>query len=186
MDARSTVHHSLSEDNSYTHSAGSESRAMSSGFFRGTSVDQDSRWGNVNSKLKKKMKFAAILDTKVQTSKLNLDVINKWATERITDLLGFDDDIVIGTVINFLAATPQPDPKQLQLDVTGFLEKQSAMFVEELWTLMVDAQSNGFGIPTAFIEKKKGELATVKKVSFDAPVPISPLGPTVVCGRALG
>jgi len=159
---------------------------MSSGFFRGTSVDQDSRWGNVNSKLKKKMKFAAILDTKVQTSKLNLDVINKWATERITDLLGFDDDIVIGTVINFLAATPQPDPKQLQLDVTGFLEKQSAMFVEELWTLMVDAQSNGFGIPTAFIEKKKGELATVKKVSFDAPVPISPLGPTVVCGRALG
>jgi serine/arginine repetitive matrix protein 1 len=45
---------------------------MSSGFFRGTSVDQDSRWGNVNAKLKKQMKFAACLDTKVNTKKVGL------------------------------------------------------------------------------------------------------------------
>lgn len=136
---------------------------MSSGFFRGTSVDQDSRWGNSDKKIMKKMKFAEVLGVKVDTTKVKLDVINKWVSERITEILGFEDDIVIGTVINSLEEK-NPDPKQLQLDITGFLEKKSPVFVEELWTLLTDAQQQKHGIPTAFIEKKKAELANKQVV----------------------
>uniref|UniRef100_A0A7S2SU80 PWI domain-containing protein n=1 Tax=Rhizochromulina marina TaxID=1034831 RepID=A0A7S2SU80_9STRA len=138
---------------------------MSSGFFRGTSVDQDSRWGNTNKRLMKKMKFAAVLGTKVDTGKVNLPVMNRWITERLTQLLGFEDEIVIGLVINFLEANKHPAPKQLQLDVTGFLEKKAGQFVEELWTLLAAAQENKNGIPPQFIEKKKEELAVAQSRS---------------------
>lgn len=35
---------------------------------------------------------------------VNLPVMNRWITERITQLLGFEDEIVIGLVINYLEA----------------------------------------------------------------------------------
>ena len=89
--------------------------------------------------------------------KINLDVMSKWVTERLTEVLGFEDEIVIGLVVNSLSDKAL-NPKQLQIDITGFLEKQSQPFVEELWTLLVDAQSNPHGIPQAFVEKKKRQL----------------------------
>lgn len=46
----------------------------------------------------------------------------------------------------------------MQLDVTGFLGKKSKAFVEELWTLLVDAQSQPQGIPSIFIQHKREEL----------------------------
>lgn len=84
--------------------------------------------------------------------------MSKWITGRITELLGFEDDILIGTVVNYLTDQVSPDPKQMQLDVTGFLEKQAGSFVEELWTLLLDAQQNPHGIPSAFVASKKAEL----------------------------
>jgi hypothetical protein len=127
---------------------------MAHNFFRGTSLEQSGRVG-VDAKLKKRLKVAAVCDVKITTGKVKLPVMNSWISQRITDLLGFEDDIVINLVINFLEASDHPDPKQLQLDLTGFLEKQAALFVEELWTLLVDAQGNAHGVPSVFIEKKK-------------------------------
>ena len=136
---------------------------MSHSFFRGTSLAQ-SGLQSVDVKLKKRLKVAKVCDVKVSMAKVKLPVISKWISERITDLLGFEDDIVINLAINFLEASPHPDPKQLQLDLTGFLEKQAGVFVEELWTLLVDAQGNEHGVPSVFVEKKKQELAATKLV----------------------
>ena len=44
------------------------------------------------------------------------------------------------------------------MDITGFLEKQGGQFVDELWTLLLDAATQPSGIPYVFIEKKKQEL----------------------------
>ena len=81
---------------------------MAGNFFRGTTVEQDGRWGKSDEKMFAKMtaagKFSAILNEKVDMSKVNLDVMSKWCTERITELLGFEDEIVIGMVINLLQA----------------------------------------------------------------------------------
>ena len=38
---------------------------MSAGFFRGTTHDQDARFGNAEKRLLKKMSFAKVLSTKV-------------------------------------------------------------------------------------------------------------------------
>lgn len=38
---------------------------MDAGFYRGTSTDQDTRFGDKEKKLLKQMKFEGILDTKV-------------------------------------------------------------------------------------------------------------------------
>lgn len=60
------------------------------------------------------------------------------------------------------------DPKKLQLQLTGFLEKSTGMFMEELWGLLVDAQSSLGGIPSAFLQDKKDEMAQAKVFYCDA------------------
>lgn len=134
---------------------------MAGNFFRGTSVEQDGRWGKSDEKLMAKMAkngmFASILDTKVNLKKVNLDVINKWITQRIIEVVGFEDEILINLVINMLQGV-DVDGRKMQLDVTGFLEKQSGSFVAELWSLLVDAQEQPSGIPTVFLQKKKEEI----------------------------
>lgn len=35
--------------------------------------------------------------------KVNMDVMQRWITQRITSLLGFEDDIVVGTCVNYLS-----------------------------------------------------------------------------------
>ena len=134
---------------------------MASNFFRGTSIEQDGRWGKSEEKMITKMKaagkFAPILDTKINLKKVNIGVISKWVNEKIIELLGFEDDILIGMVNNMLQSD-HLDGKKLQLEVTGFLEKQSGVFVQELWSLLADAQNQSTGIPAAFLKKKQDEI----------------------------
>ncbi|CAM9101320.1 unnamed protein product [Choristocarpus tenellus] len=137
---------------------------MSSGFFRGTNTEQDSRFGDSDKKLMKKMKFSKILDQKVcvNMKKVNTDVMKRWIAQRITSLLGFEDDIVVGTCVNYLSEEGKLDPKRLQLQLTGFLEKSTSTFMEELWGLLVDAQNSLGGIPSAFLQDKKQEMLKAK------------------------
>eukprot|EP01041_Mallomonas_annulata_P005395 gene5395-10784_t len=141
---------------------------MAGNFFRGTTVEQDGRWGKSDKKMIEKMtksgKFAAILEKKVDLTKVNMDIISKWVSERITQILGFEDEIVINLTINTLE-TKTLEPKRLQFELTGFLEKSSGQFVEELWTLLLDAQDQPSGIPSAFIQKKKEEIINRQKRS---------------------
>ncbi|EKU20303.1 serine/arginine repetitive matrix protein 1 [Nannochloropsis gaditana CCMP526] len=131
---------------------------MASGFFRGTTADQDARFGNAEKRLMKKMKFASILSEKVDLRKVNMDVIKRWITDQLVEFLGFEEEVTIGLVINYLES--DTDAKKLQLQCTEFIGKNKAStFVTELWALLVDAQRNPSGIPTAFIEAKKKELA---------------------------
>jgi serine/arginine repetitive matrix protein 1 len=134
---------------------------MASGFYRGTNIDQDSRFGDQNKKLMKRMKFAPILNSKVDISKVNMLVMKKWITEKVTELLGgFEDEILIDMVINTLQNPVEGnlDPKQLQIQLTEFFHKHAPAFMEELWTLLVDAQHNPGGIPSIFLTKKIQEL----------------------------
>jgi len=80
--------------------------------------------------------------------------------------LGFEDDVLSELVMNMLAQTrdaktgqdKRVDPQQLQVQLTGFLNKQAQPFVAELWKLLLDAQDAPHGIPRAFVERKKKEL----------------------------
>ena len=41
--------------------------------------------------------------------RVNMDVMQRWIAQRITSLLGFEDDIVVGTCVNYLSEEVSPD-----------------------------------------------------------------------------
>uniref|UniRef100_A0A671WFR8 Serine/arginine repetitive matrix protein 1 n=1 Tax=Sparus aurata TaxID=8175 RepID=A0A671WFR8_SPAAU len=150
---------------------------MDAGFFRGTSAEQDNRFSNKQKKLLKQLKFAECLDKKVDMTKVNLEVIKPWITQRVTEILGFEDDVVIEFIFNQLEEK-HPDSKMMQINLTGFLNGRNAReFMKDLWPLLLSAQDNIAGIPSAFLEQKKEEikqrqieqekLASLKKVDED-------------------
>jgi hypothetical protein len=56
----------------------------------------------------------------------------------------------------------KPDIKKLQIQLTGFLDKDTARFCKELWNLCLSAQSNPQGVPKELLEAKKLELIQEK------------------------
>ncbi|KJE91531.1 hypothetical protein CAOG_002659 [Capsaspora owczarzaki ATCC 30864] len=51
-----------------------------------------------------------------------------------------------------------PDPRKMQLNLTGFLEGNTPDFMLELWKLLLSAQSSPGGVPQQLIEQKKQEI----------------------------
>merc|ERR1719436_2146259 len=83
-----------------------------------------------------------------------------WIAQRITELLGFEDDIVVDFCITQLEMPPEGglDPKMLQVNLTGFMERKAAGFCSELWQHLLSAQDSPVGVPQEFIDQKKEEL----------------------------
>ncbi|EIE88227.1 hypothetical protein RO3G_12938 [Rhizopus delemar RA 99-880] len=125
--------------------------------LQGTSADQDSRFSNKEKKLLKTMSFPPEFDQKVDMKKVNFDVINPWISNKITELLGFEDEVV-SDYASSLLEEESIDPKMMQINLTGFLESNAKVFVKELWNLLLSAQNSVGGIPAIFIEQKKEEL----------------------------
>lgn len=58
-----------------------------------------------------------------------------------------------------LCLLQNPDSKMMQINLTGFLNGKNAReFMGELWPLLLSAQENIAGIPSAFLEQKKEEI----------------------------
>ncbi|RRT68624.1 hypothetical protein B296_00037260 [Ensete ventricosum] len=50
------------------------------------------------------------------------------------------------------------DGKQIQIQLTGFLEKNTGKFMKELWGHLLSAQNNASGVPQQFLDAKEEEL----------------------------
>mmetsp|Transcript_90206 Transcript_90206/g.160670 ORF Transcript_90206/g.160670 Transcript_90206/m.160670 type:complete len:238 (-) Transcript_90206:79-792(-) len=139
-----------------------------SGFFRGTNTDQV-KHVNAEQKLIKQLtkdkKFPEHYSKKVDMSKVSMDVMKPWITKRITELLGFEDDIVVDFCVAQLHEPGEKgmDPKLLQVNMTGFMERKAAPFCSELWTHLLSAQDSPVGVPREFIDQKKEELKQKKE-----------------------
>lgn len=55
--------------------------------------------------------------------------------------------------------------KEVQISLTGFMEKNTVKFMKELWTLLISAQNNASGVPQQFLDAKQEEART-KKVNI--------------------
>lgn len=136
---------------------------------RGTASTDTGRFSNKNKKLLKKMKFPSSFSTKVNMDKVSLPVIKKWIAERILELLGFEDDILVQFIFNMLETAmndkQSPDPRTMQIQLTGFLERDAKTFTEELWKHITSAARNPGGIPTQMLEATKRKLAKGRKGS---------------------
>ncbi|GAA5896879.1 hypothetical protein JCM5296_002579 [Sporobolomyces johnsonii] len=133
---------------------------MASSFFRGTSTDQDPRFKDKQAMLLKKMQFPPSFDQKVDMRKVEIAVMKPWIAKKTVELLGFEDDVLIEYINSLLEDTDNPivDAKNLQVLLTGFLEKKTPAFMEALWTLLLSAQSNPLRVPTELLEEKKREM----------------------------
>ncbi|KAL8650984.1 MAG: hypothetical protein Q9210_003507 [Variospora velana] len=117
---------------------------------------------NVDAKLLKQTKFPPEFSQKVDMKKVNVEVMKKWIAGKISDILGNEDDVVIELCFNLLEGSRFPDIKVLQIQLTGFLDKDTPKFCKELWTLCLSAQSNPQGVPKELLEAKKLELIQEK------------------------
>lgn len=62
------------------------------------------------------------------------------------------------SVIGDANTHPQPDIKRMQIQLAGFLDKDTAPFCKELWNLCISAQENPQGVAQELLEAKKLEL----------------------------
>ncbi len=85
-------------------------------------------------------------------------MIKPWISRRVTELLGFEDDVVLEYAAGMLEEERYPDPRKVQIQLTGFLEGKTAEFMGELWELLISAQESVGGVPKRFVEEKKEEL----------------------------
>merc|ERR1712083_493186 len=132
------------------------------GYFRGTSADQDNRFSDKEKKLMKQMKFEEVLGKKVDMTKVKLDVLKPWITKRISEMLKMEDDVVVEFIFNQLEEK-EPDPRKIQINLTGFLNgKYARIFMGELWALLDSAQNSENGIPVELVNAKMDEIKTRK------------------------
>ncbi|OOQ81690.1 hypothetical protein PEBR_42769 [Penicillium brasilianum] len=116
----------------------------------------------VDAKLLKKTKFPPEFNQKVDMTKVNIEVMKKWIAKRISDILGNEDDVVIELCFNLLEGSRYPNIKALQIQLTGFLDKDTPKFCKELWSLCLSGQENPQGVPKELLEAKKLELMQEK------------------------
>ncbi|RCI15442.1 hypothetical protein L249_3424 [Ophiocordyceps polyrhachis-furcata BCC 54312] len=100
----------------------------------------------MDARLLKSTKFPPEFNQKVDMEKVNLHVMKKWITKRISEILGNEDDVVIELCFNLIEASRYPDIKSLQIQLTGFLDKDTATFCKELWNLLLSGQSSSQGL----------------------------------------
>ncbi|ORY14992.1 PWI domain-containing protein [Clohesyomyces aquaticus] len=114
---------------------------------------------SVDQKRLKETKFPPEFNKKVDTSKVNVDLLKKWIASKITAILGDEDDVVIDTCFNLLEESQFPNIKAIQIQLTGFLgNKECPEFCKELWNLMLSAQDSPRGVPKELLEAKKLEM----------------------------
>jgi len=64
-----------------------------------------------------------------------MSIVKHWMKTRITEILGFEDEVVINFATSELESPSDGPlcPKKLSLVLTGFLEKNTSKFMVELW-----------------------------------------------------
>ena len=89
-------------------------------------------------------------DCQVDLRKVNISVLRPWIAKTVTDILRFEDDIVVEFAFSMLedAENPFPDPRKMQVNMLGFMDKYGAAhYCTELWKLLLSAQETVGGVP---------------------------------------
>ncbi|KAF8469567.1 PWI domain-containing protein [Kalaharituber pfeilii] len=116
---------------------------------------------DVDQKVVRAIKGPPEYSKKVDMQKVNLEVMKQWISKRVIEILGTEDDVVIDYTFGLLEER-FPDPKYIQYQLTGFLEKDTPAFCKQLWNLLLSAQDSKSGVPQELLEQKKEELRQEK------------------------
>lgn len=146
------------------------------GFYRGTSHEQTPFFANKEAKMIDAYHWPAYFNERVDFAKISLDVMKAWISQKVTDIIGTEDDIVIGYVLQQLLHEPDKDqiadtpsdepgasaamavdPRKVTVSLTGFMGENAFGFVADLWRLLLSAQKTENGVPTEFAEAQELE-----------------------------
>ncbi|KAM3506793.1 hypothetical protein MY11210_007414 [Beauveria gryllotalpidicola] len=133
-----------------------------------------------DARLLKSTKFPPEFSKKVDMQKVNLGVMKKWIASRISEILGNEDDVVIEMCFNLIDGPRYPDIRAIQIQLTGFLDKDTAPFCKELWKLFISAQDSPQGVPKELLEAKKLELIQEKPTTLEIAA-MNPTGAFAIC-----
>jgi serine/arginine repetitive matrix protein 1 len=62
----------------------------------------------------------------IDMTKVAINTLKPWISQRITDLLGIEDDVVVALCINMIEDDSNPiDPRELQINLTGYVSVSS-------------------------------------------------------------
>lgn len=127
------------------------------------SAGQDARFQDKQKKLMKEMKFPKELDLKVNLKKIDWTVMKEWIAKRVTELLNFEDEVVIGYIFEQLDPSKVSNGKEIHVNLVPFLEKNTSLFTKELWSMLHSANQTESGIPLPLLEAKHEELKKRKQ-----------------------
>lgn len=76
-------------------------------FFRGTTQSSDFRYGDKTKAQIAALKAAAPkeYDAKIDMGRVCKPIIDGWIARRVAEILGFEDEVVTGLAVNYLATT---------------------------------------------------------------------------------
>ena len=88
-------------------------------------------------KLMAKTTFPANFKEKVDMSKVNMETMAPWIQSEVEKYVGFDDEVLVGYVQSQLVPPDGSpvDPRAVQINLMGFLEKHTSTFMKELCAL---------------------------------------------------
>ena len=122
--------------NSTTTQADAHARHAAVVMMRPADMRTESERGGIK-KLIGKTKFPANFKEKVNMSKVNMETMAPWIQSEVEKYVGFDDDVLVGYVQSQLVPPDGSpvDPRAVQMNLMGFLEKHTSTFMAELCAL---------------------------------------------------
>jgi len=134
---------------------------------RGAGSSAASASSSMDAKARRRVELAlpAALRETIETRKVDVEAMKPWISTRVTELLGVEDEVLIGMIEALLEEERvHRSGARMYGQLTSFLEKSAEKFCVELWTLLKSAQDNyekdgpGVrGIPSAFVRDKAAE-----------------------------
>ena len=115
--------------------------------IRGTNHDQDARFADKTKKMLEKSQWPDKYELKIDLKKVwrhlikvDYELIKVWIDQKITKLLGQEDDIISGTIISHLDQNLEKDQKlnakELHVAISGLLPDQTLTFMSDLWDIL--------------------------------------------------
>ena len=110
--------------------------------YTGTKLGQDIRFKDPDKNILLSMKNPKIFNTTVSKKNIIiLPIIKLWLTQRIIELLEFEDETLVNLIINLInSSTEKIDPKNMQYQISGFLGDKTYSFMKKFWKLLIDVQ----------------------------------------------
>lgn len=139
--------------------------------FRGVSIDQDSRFSRKDTKLRNSIPCPSIFSQSVNLKHVNMNAMRPWIKSRLTELAGYEDDILTNYAIEMLETAIQSnesngdvDPREMQVNLTALTDQEKAFqFMEELWTHLVSATNTPSGIPEEFLAREREKVMEARR-----------------------